>query len=288
MTVGEALALGRRHLAGKSDSAARDAALLLAFALGKPSQFVYLHPETPVSEEAFAAYNGFLERRASGEPIAYIRGFREFMGHEFLIDRRVLVPRPETELVAETAIRLLSGNPSPLVADICCGSGVIGLSIAKAIPESRVVLSDISREAVDLARENAERLGVVDRVAFYVGDLVEPLLKAGFSGKFDILTANPPYIPTDEIETLSPTIREYEPRIALDGGKSGLRIIRRIAGEVPAVLKPGGRLIMEIGSDQGEACRGIIMEDRETWAGVEVLKDYGGKDRVVVAWTHAT
>ncbi|MGI6661984.1 MAG: peptide chain release factor N(5)-glutamine methyltransferase [Bacillota bacterium] len=287
MNVGKALSFGRRRLAGRSESFARDASLLLAFVLGEPPEFVHLHPEACVSENLFALYTTLLDRRASGEPIAYIRGFQEFMGHNFLVDRRVLVPRPETEHVVDTAVRLLTetSEASPFVGDICCGSGAIGLSIAKALPSSRVVLSDVSRGAVGLARENAKRLGLSGRAAFLVGDLVTPLLKAGFAGKFDVVTANPPYIPTGEIETLSPTVREYEPRLALDGGESGLEVIRRISTEVPAVLKPGGHLVMEIGADQGDACQDIMMEDGETWREIQVLKDYAGRQRVVVGRT---
>lgn len=288
MNVGEALSFGRRLLAGKSNTPARDAGLLLSFVLSEPSEFVYLHPEAPVSEGLFAQYSGLLDRRASGEPVAYIRGFHEFMGHTFLVDPRVLIPRPETEHVVEAAAQLLTKTSSPIVADICCGSGAIGLSIAKALPLSRVVLSDVSREAVDLARENAKRLGLSHRVSFLVGDLVAPLLAAGLRGRLDLVTANPPYIPTEEIDTLSPTVRDFEPRLALDGGESGLEMIRRISKEVPAVLKPGGYLVMEIGADQGEACRDIMMEDREYWAGTEVRRDYAGRQRVVVARTHGT
>lgn len=285
MNVGEALSLGRRLLAGRSDTPARDASLLLSFVLGEPPEFVYLHPEAPVNETLLAAYKRLLNRRASGEPIAYIRGFKEFMGHTFLVDRRVLVPRPETEHVVETALLLLSETPSPLAGDICCGSGAIGLSIAKALSCSRVVLSDVSREAVGLARENAKRLGVCRRVTLLAGDLVAPLLEAGFAGKLDAVTANPPYIPTGEIETLSPTVREYEPRLALDGGESGLQVIRRISREAPLVLKPGGYLVMEIGEGQGEACMDVMMRETDLWAEAQVLNDYAGRQRVVVGRT---
>ncbi|MGI6667402.1 MAG: peptide chain release factor N(5)-glutamine methyltransferase [Bacillota bacterium] len=281
MNVGEALSHGRLLLAGISDTPGRDATLLLSFVLGKPSEFVHLHPEAPVSESLFAEYTSFLERRSAGEPIAYLRGFQEFMGHNFLVDRRVLIPRPETEHVVETALDLLCNMPSPTVGDICCGSGAIGLSLAKRLPGAATVLTDVSREAVDLARENAERLGLSQRVTFLVGDLVAPLIEMGFAGKFDVLATNPPYIPTDEMETLSTTVRDYEPRLALDGGESGLQVIRRVVKEAPPALKPGGFLVMEIDHGQGEACL-EMMRETGCWSETRVLRDYAGRQRVVV------
>ncbi len=279
MNVGEALSRGRRLLAKTSDTPARDAALLLSFVLGTPSEFVYLHPEATIAETVFDEYAALLERRAGGEPIAYLRGFHEFMGDVFLVDRSVLIPRPETEHVVETAVSLLAKtllpeNRAPLLADVCCGSGVIGISIAKRL----------SREAVDLARKNAEGLGLQQRVTFLVGDLFAPLIDEGFAGKLDALTANPPYIPAGEIETLPIAQRKYEPRLALDGGEDGFLVIRRIVNEANRVLKPGGYLVMEIGADQGGTCL-EMMRETGFWAESVVLRDYAGRQRVVIGRT---
>jgi release factor glutamine methyltransferase len=284
MNVGEALSRGRRLLAGTSDAPNRDASLLLSFVLGTPSEYVYLHPEAPINDTLLGEYAALLKRRAEGEPVAYLRGFQEFMGHAFLVDPRVLIPRPETEHVVETAVSLLSKTQSPLLADVCCGSGVVGLSIAMCLSGSKVVLSDVSREAVGLARKNAEKLGLTQRVTFLVGDLFEPLVAEGFAGKIDALTANPPYIPGDEVETLPIAQRKYEPRLALDGGEDGLLVIRRILKEANRVLKPGGYLVMEIGADQGEACLEMMTENG-FWTDSHALSDYAGRQRVVVGRT---
>lgn len=307
MNAGQALGYGRASLVGESDTPARDAALLLAYVLDRSPEHAYLHPEEPVNDCLCSAYFDLIARRRLGEPIAYLRGVREFMGLEFKVDRRALIPRPETEFVVETLLRLLAGEyhtrfshgqsrPAQpdhktlpgggdlIVADICCGSGAIGLSIAKYLPCAKVVVSDVSRGAVDLARENAERLGVGAGVSFLVGDLLEPLVDLGMSGKVDALAANPPYIAGDEMDALPRDVRDFEPRLALDGGRTGLDLISRIAREAPAVLKPGALLVMEIGADQGDACRRIF-DWAGLWQGISVLNDYAGRQRVVVGRT---
>lgn len=292
MNAGEALSYGRSSLAGVSDTSARDASLLLAYVLDKPLEHAYLHPQAPVDDESFRLYSELIERRRNGEPIAYLRGVQEFMGFTFKVDRRVLVPRPETELVVEALLGILSPGRrdcepvgrAPVIADLCCGSGAIGLSVARILPSISVILTDVSREAVALARENADRLGVGEAVTFLVGDLVEPLVRAGMTRQLDAVATNPPYISHDEMDTLPRDVRDYEPRLALDGGHLGLEVIARIARDVPAVLKPGGHVVMEIGADQGDACLEIL-QATGLWQDVSVTNDYAGRQRVVVGRT---
>jgi release factor glutamine methyltransferase len=284
-TVSQALAFGRASLREDSEYPARDAALLLALALDKPSEYPYLHPEAGVTAAEDGVYRDLVERRRGGEPVAYLRGYREFMGFRFKVDRRVLIPRPETEMLVEAALRALRDEERgerPFIADLCCGSGAVGLSLARVLPEAFVALADVSSEALAVARENAVALGVAGRVVFLAGDLASPLVDAGFAGKIDVLVANPPYIPEEEIDTLPRDVRRFEPRLALDGGPGGLKAIGRIAREAQRLLKPGGSLFMEIGDGQGRSCEALF-SGVPGWLDLRVLADYSGRQRVFAA-----
>ncbi len=283
-TVGEALAEGRASLQKGSECLARDAVLLLAHVLNKPSEYPYLHPELALSPAQQQEYLGLVERRKAGEPVAYIRGHREFMGLRFRVDSRVLIPRPETEILVEAAVKALGA--ASCIADIGCGSGAIGLSLARLLPGGRVVLTDVSSDALEVARGNAASLGVAGRVRFLQGDLVKPLLEAGLSREFDAVVSNPPYIPQEQMDELPKDVRWFEPHVALDGGPSGLAVITRIAEEAPALLKPGGRLFMEMGDGQGQACLGIFA-GTGAWQDSRVLPDYSGRQRVLVTRTRS-
>ncbi len=277
-TVGEALGNARASLREDSEHFARDAVLLLAHVLDKPSSYPHLHPDDVVPRVAMAAFESLIGRRKVGEPVAYLRGYQEFMGMRFRVDRRVLIPRPETEILVETAISLLAGNSTdagPLIADICCGSGAIGLSLAAFIPDSRVTLTDLSPDALDVARENAAILGLSDRVQVCAGDLSAPLIC-----QYDLVVSNPPYIPTEEMDSLPRDVRCFEPRLALDGGQKGLEVIKRLAAEVPRVLRIGGILLVEIGDGQGQSCQEIFRENAQ-WGESKVLPDLAGRQRVL-------
>ncbi|MBE3519418.1 MAG: peptide chain release factor N(5)-glutamine methyltransferase [Firmicutes bacterium] len=309
-TVGEIGSVGRKLLRGRTEYPARDAAVLLGHVLGKGSDYVYLHPEERVPEDAEREYLELVDRRSRGEPLAYLRGYQEFMGFRFKVDRRVLIPRPETEVLVETAQRRLAMmlgsrpreipnltpsqlGPAPadesrltpklLVADVCCGSGNIGISLAKLLPGLIVVGVDISRDALDVARENAEALGVADRVTFVEGDLFEPLEQLGLAGQFDAVTANPPYIPAETLSLLPAEVRDFEPLQALDGGPGGLRLIRRVVYEAPRYLRPGGELFMEIGFDQAGVVREYFREMTAEYDDVTTVLDYAGRERLFVA-----
>lgn len=217
-----------------------------------------------------------LKRRIAGEPLAYILGSCEFMGLEFKTDPRALIPRPETELLVEAAIRYAGGFAAPVIADIGTGSGAIAVSLAKFLPSAKIIAGDISEAALRLAEENASRNGVRGRVVFVRSDL--------FSGMradaCDMIVANPPYIVSSEIDGLSPEVRS-EPRLALDGGPDGLHFYRRICAEASRYLRPGGYLLMEIGAGQRRPVEAIIGDSGLRF--VEVKEDYSAIERVIVA-----
>ncbi|MGE5579826.1 MAG: peptide chain release factor N(5)-glutamine methyltransferase [Bacillota bacterium] len=291
-TVGEALELARASLREDSQYPARDAVLLLAHALDKPTSYLHLHPEDTLSPRAEEVLMELVRRRKAGEPMAYIRGYQEFMGDRFLVDRRVLIPRPETEILVEAAVeelRVAMRSASSIgstvdgaltIADICCGSGAIGLSLAKTFPGITILLSDVSPDALEVARMNAGLLGVERQARFLEGDLITPLIAAGWADSLELVTANPPYIAREEMDSLPRDVRCFEPRLALDGGPGGLDIIRRLAAEAPAVLKSGALFLMEIGHGQGSACEEIFSQDPR-WRDPSVLPDYAGRQRVL-------
>lgn len=283
MRADEALSLGRDLLQGKVEHPARDAALLLGHVLGKPSEYPYLHPEHVLTDDQLSRYLLLLRRRQSKEPIAYLRGYQEFMGFRFKVDKRVLIPRPETEILVETALRLLDGGTGTQIADVCSGSGAIGLSVLKLLPLSRAVLTDISEDALAVARENAADLGVSDRAVFRQGDALNPLFEVMPAGGFHAILSNPPYIPREDIPDLDAEVRCFEPRLALDGGPGGLEVIRRIIQGAPRLLRHAGYLILEIGHDQADSCRRLFQADPSSWDEFWTVKDYAGIDRVFVA-----
>ena len=223
---------------GGVDAPRLTAEILLAHALSCDRVRLYLDFDKPLGAPELAAFRELVRRRAAGEPTAWLTGRREFFGHPFRVDSRVLVPRPETELLVETAIALLP--PGGALLDLCTGSGCIAISTALARPDARVVATEISPEALRVARENAEALGA--RVELLEGDLDAPV-SAG--ERFDLIVSNPPYVPSGEIEGLAREVRR-EPRIALDGGADGLDVIRRIVSCAPSRLRPGGLLVIEM------------------------------------------
>jgi len=223
---------------GGVDAPRLTAEILLAHALSCDRVRLYLDFDKPLGAPELAAFRDLVRRRAAGEPTAWLTGRREFLGHAFRVDPRVLVPRPETELVAEAAIALLPPNGALL--DLCTGSGCIAISAALARPDARVVATEISPEALLVARENAAALGA--RVELLEGDLDGPVAAGE---RFDVVVSNPPYVPSAEIEGLSREVRR-EPRMALDGGADGLDVVRRIVSCAPSRLRPDGLLLIEM------------------------------------------
>jgi release factor glutamine methyltransferase len=255
-----------------------DAEVLLARALGATRTQLVIDMMKPLAPEELAVFREMVKRRRSREPVAYILGEREFYGRRFAVDRRVLIPRPDTETLVEVALaRTRPASMYARVIDLCTGSGCVGITLAKERPTSPVVASDASGDAIAVASENAIRLGAYN-VAFAVGDVF-----AGMNGPFDLVTANPPYIPSGEVPGLSPDIVKFEPHLALDGGADGLDVAARIIREAPSHLAPGGVLALEVG--QGQAAH---MADAMKTAGftdIETARDYARIDRVVSgAW----
>ena len=251
-----------------------DAEVLLAHVLEKPRIYLYVHYDQPLDPEELAAYRGFVRRRAAREPVAYLVGEREFMGLTFAVSPAVLVPQPDTEALVSEARKRLQGKSGVRIADVGTGSGAIALSLLHALPDLTAAAVDVSAAALKVARENADRFGLTDRVMFYEGDLLAPLL----GQTFDAVLSNPPYIPQGDIAALPPEV-QAEPRLALDGGADGLDFYRRLVREAVAFLCPDGFLAVEAG--RGEAA--VISELARTngWIEVEITKDLAGIDRVV-------
>ena len=289
-TVEELLRIGVERLrASGSESPRLDAELLLGKSVGLDRTRIIAYPEAPVGESAAAAYEADLTRRERGEPIAYIRGLKEFHGLAFGADARALIPRPETERLvelaeAEVVTRLLEaprprGSPPVRVADVGTGAGTIAVALAVALrrrrmlDEVRILATDMGPEALQLARENAVGHGVADRIQFVIADLLPP------DGELiDVLAANLPYIPTAAIDGL-PIAASFEPRVALDGGPDGLDRIRALTDRLPRVLRPDGTALLEIGSDQAEAIASLVGARLAGWT-CEVLPDLSGLPRV--------
>lgn len=268
------------------DGASFDARALLSFVLGIPFRDIPLKLDVMVTEEQKEKYRELLDERLSGKPLQYITGEQEFMGFSFQVDERVLIPRLDTEILAEEALAYLdeisaradkSASRPFRVLDLCCGSGAIGLSLAALAGNTEVVLSDISKDALQVAELNAEHLGVKDRVSLIRSDLFKET-----GGGFDLIVSNPPYVRTDVIQTLETEVRDHEPVLALDGGADGLDIYRRIVKEAPEHLSEGGCLMMELGFDQAADLKKLIEEDGR-YSSCRVRKDLAGLDRVVIA-----
>jgi release factor glutamine methyltransferase len=289
-TVADLLRIGVDRLrASGSESPRLDAELLLGKSVGLDRTRIIAYPEAPVGESAAEAYEADLARRERGEPIAYIRGLKEFHGLAFAIDPRALIPRPETERLvdlaeAEVVTRLLAaprptGTPPVRVADVGTGAGTIAIALAVALrrrrmlDEVRIMATDLDPEAIRLARENAVGHVVADRIEFIITDLL-PL----DGERFDVLAANLPYVPSDEIDGL-PIAASFEPRQALDGGPDGLAVIREMLDRVPRVLRSDGVALLEIGSDQGDLLAAEVASRMSGWT-CEVLPDLAGLPRV--------
>ena len=275
---------GRAQLqAAGIDSAALEARLLLAYAMDAAPESLLAEPNQAVSADAEARFRDALGRRLGREPLFYITGEREFYGLPFYVDARALIPRPETELLVEEAVSAVADMRTAndkgaglLIADIGTGSGCIVVATATALREARFIATDISAEALEVALANAERHGVADRITFAVGDLLEPL-----SGPVDIIIANPPYIPAENLPGLQAEIRDHEPRVAVDGGEGGMTIAERLVRTAPDYLKPRGRLLMEVGYGQAPLIVDVAREVFPAGTEVDMALDLAGVARVV-------
>ena len=259
-----------------SDTPGLDAQVLLAHVLGKPRAWVLAHPEIPLTQNRAARLEALLACLESGQPLPYVLGHWEFFGLDFEVTPQVLIPRPETELLVERAVDWLKARPGQRQAvDVGTGSGCIAISLAVNLPDLRITATDVSPQAVEVARHNAERLHVADRVKFLEVDLFpDPLLPESF----DLIVANLPYIPTHTLHTLP--VYQHEPALALDGGADGLVLVRKLITQAPNLLAPGGLLLMEIESSQGPAALSIAY-DAFSEAEIHLHKDLAGRDRLL-------
>jgi release factor glutamine methyltransferase len=258
-------------------SARLDAELLLGEALGLDRIKLIVEAERPLADHELSRYRDLIRRRRASEPIAYILGRREFFALPMVVDRRVLIPRPDTEILVETALR--GTNERHLygrMLDLCTGSGCVAIAFAKERPTWRVTAVDLSPEAAAVARENVQRAGVVHNVAVLEGDLFAALAE---DARFELITANPPYIPSAEIAHLDADVRDFEPRMALDGGSDGLHVTRRLIGEAMRYLSPGGLLALEGGFDQAPAVAALLQASG--FSEIARSKDLAGVERVV-------
>jgi len=252
--------------------------LLLAHSLGVPRLKLYLDFERQLTGANLETVRELVRRRGNREPLQHIIGFTSFCGFEIKVNRHVLVPRPETEMLAERAWQHLAAvNPSPGAAlDFGTGSGCLAIALAAQCPGAHVHAADISEEALRFARENAALNNLADKVQFHSGDGFAAL-PPGLS--FDLIVSNPPYIPSTEIEALPPEVRDHDPRLALDGGADGLDFYRRLAAGAENHLRPAGRMMLESGDGQSEQIRQIFVQ--HNWVVETVEADYTGRPRIL-------
>ncbi|NLJ33476.1 MAG: peptide chain release factor N(5)-glutamine methyltransferase [Firmicutes bacterium] len=286
----EALRLGKEIL--KTDGARRDAEILLRHLLQESRAEFYRKMDKGVPALVLFHYRHLLTRRAAGCPIQYLTGSREFMGLDFHVNENVLIPRPETEILVELALKLLQEEIKPAkygdkllpptIVDLGTGSGAIAVSLAKGLTKGKIYALDVSPAALLVAKKNARLHGVLDRIIFMNGDFLSPLNKELRCPQVDLLLSNPPYIPTGELAHLPREVGYFEPRIALDGGRDGLDFYRRLALEVPNYLRREGWLVVEIGQGQ-EGRVQEILATAEIFTSLQVLPDLAGIPRVVAA-----
>jgi release factor glutamine methyltransferase len=272
---------GRKNV----DSPRLSAELLLSHVLSVPRIKLYTDYERPLDEGQLAQFRSLVQRAGEHEPIAYLTGRAHFFNLEFEVTRDVLIPRPDTETLVENVLQLArntAGFEAPRVLDLCTGSGCIAAAIAHHLKSAVVIATDVSEKAVEVARRNVQRLGLEGRVTIEHGDLFEPVSRVPDPQPFDLIVANPPYVPSDQIAKLDRNVREYEPLTALDGGADGLALHRRIVEGAPQRLVPGGRIYLEIQFDQGPAGKELLGGAGEL-DDVRVLKDHAGNDRVLTA-----
>lgn len=251
-----------------------DAQVLLAHVLQKDRVFLYTHFDQPLAPPELAAYRALIQRRLAGEPVAYLVGEKEFRSLELKVDARVLIPRPDTETLVDVALALAGDDGR--VVDIGTGSGAIALALKHERPALDVLAVDRSADAAAVARQNAEKLGLAIEVV--EGDLLAPVADRG---PFALIVSNPPYIPSADIAALAVEVRK-EPLAALDGGRDGLDVVRRLIADAPSLLAPGGALALEIGAGQSTAVAALFAADGR-YAAAEITKDLGGIERVVAA-----
>jgi release factor glutamine methyltransferase len=279
-TVLRVLGWTRERFAAAGIFTARlDAEVLLADALGVDRLRLYLDPERPLTQDELTRYRDRVRRRMGREPVAYITGAREFYSVTLAVDNRVLVPRPETELLVDLTLARLRDHPAPRIVDVGTGSGAIAIALAANLPRATVAAVDASDDALAVAAANVAAHGLGERVTVRRGDLL-----AGCGpGSFDAVVSNPPYVAEGDLATLMPEVRDHEPRAALVAGPDGLDAIRRLVPQAARALAAGGLLVFEIGGPRQSAEAARIVTDAGAFDGVAVHRDLAGLDRAVTA-----
>lgn len=283
MTVGEAILAGETQLgAAGIESGRLEVEMMLAQLRDEPRLQLWMRRNEPLTPGQGEKLRDWLDRRAGREPLQHILGWAPFLEFELYVTRDVLVPRPETEVLAQLAVARLRDHPAPRVLDWGTGSGCLALALAKAVPVAEVHALDLSPDALRIARANATAYRLADRIRFHHGDGFAALssdFRTPNSG-FDLIVTNPPYIPAAEVETLQPEVRDHDPRLALVGGDDGLECYRCLAAEAPVWLKPRGWLLAEFGDGQAPAVAGLFR--RAGWEVEAVEKDLSDRDRVLI------
>ena len=281
MTVLEVIQRSAEFLAQKGvDSPRLQIELMLAHTLKLPRLQLYLNFQRDLAEPELAAVREMVKRRGQREPLQHVLGSTSFCGLEIVCSRAALVPRPETELLAERGWRFLSSvTPPPATAlDFGTGTGCVALALAQGAPGAEIHGLEVSATALELAKQNAERNRLGGRIHFHAGDGFQAL-PPGLT--FHLIISNPPYIPSAEIETLQPEVRDYDPRSALDGGPDGLDFYRRFADQAGPFLKSGGRLMLEFGDEQETALKNLF--ESQKWIVEEIVADYSARPRILIA-----
>lgn len=266
-----------RLRAARIDDAQLVAQSLLAEALACDRTHLIVNFQRQLNDEELKHYDGMLQRREAGEPLQYIVGRQEFFGLEFEVTPDVLIPRPESELIVEEVLRLAASLAHPVIVDVGTGSGCLAVTIARELPEAHVAATDISSAALAVARRNAQKHQLADRISFVPGDLLVPFSPVP---QFDFIVSNPPYIRPDEMPGLQREVRDWEPRIALTDFDDGLTFYRRLLRDAPARLKAGGYLICEMGFEQSEKIRALV--EAKEWESPQMLADLQGILRTIV------
>ncbi len=283
-TIQKLLGWVTEYLTGKGvDSPRLGAELLLCHVLGSTRIELYTQFDTVVPQQQLDTLHDLVKRAGLHEPVAYLTGRTEFYSIELGITSDCLIPRPETELLVQRAIEFLrSRDGLQYVCDLCTGSGCIAVAIAANFPDARVIATDISAGALEVAADNVEKHQLHERIELLQGDLFEPLVRQLDVGQFDLIVCNPPYVSSAEYEALAVNVKDYEPKSALLAGADGLDIYRRLIEKADGFLKPGAALMLEIGYAQGPAVRELL-EQTEAFAEIRIEKDHQDNDRVVTA-----
>ena len=277
ISIADAMLQGARVLrkAGVPD-ARREAGSLLGHVLDKDRTFLISHAEDLLINGQLNEFRDYVERRAQGEPLQYITGSQDFFGLEFKVTPDVLIPRPETELLVELALKLFEPDSDPRICDVGTGSGCIAIALLHTRPHAHAIALDISEAAISIAKDNATQHSVNDRISFVVSDCFQSLVDAT---PFDLIVSNPPYVSPEALDGLQREVRDHEPRVALSPGSDGLLVIRRLLQEAADFLKSEGYLLIEIGFDQAAKVEGLI--DANVWKLLEIYPDLQGIPRIV-------